>query len=314
MANNFHNQLIISTVSIEDPVWEFAGQQIHEKEHDSFAQLVSKWNNQLNLLYKKLNNKIQNDIGVSIKQLDYYMEQKQFIEAYINYYKTIFCELLDENNENFEDLFIINFIQMKLDYLQCNKSIKIKCQENLTMPFFTFGADQDGHVLLINSDFYTPEIIQYVYELAEQDNYKFYITPQANYHESRVIEYSNLLHCNIAQAVSQIMHQGDYFSKLLIYFIFNKKSTSEEIQDYGDHYNQFRSLLEACLQSKNPLEVAIYFEPQLDSLSQEFVLLWREFIEDIKDSYDVDDLKAYEAMSRYERQSHLYTFQDNDEN
>ncbi len=311
LADNFHNQLIIPSIDIYNPSWEFAGQLISQKEEDSFAQLISKLHDQLNVFCKKLNNKIRNDIGASIQQLDYYMEQKMFVDVYTSYCKKIFADIIDDDQQGNQA--VLNFIQLKHCYLQCKKPLTIRLTDNLTMSTLSFGSDKDGHFLLINSDLYNPELIEHVYELAAQEDYQFYIAPHINNHESRVIEYCNLLHFHIAQALSGVLHQGDYFSKILVCFIFNNKSTSKETYTYGASYIQYRSFLEACLQSKNPVEAAIFFEPQLDSLNQEFILLWREFIEDIKNCYNSDDLKNYEAMSRHERQFHLYTFQEEDE-
>jgi len=310
-TNNFHNQLIIPSVDIYNPSWEFAGQTISQKEEGVFAQLIEKLHDQLHVLCKQLNDKIRIDIGASIQQLDYYMEQKMFVDLYADYYKRLFGDIIDEEQQ--DDQTVFNFINLKLYYLQCKKPVHIRLKENLAIPAFSFGCDKQAHFLVVNRNLYNPEHIEEIYELAAQKKYEFYLAPHVNYHESRVIEYCNLLHFGIAQALSGVLHQGDYFSKLLIYFMYNNKSTSQETYTYGIDYIQYRSLLEACLQSKNPVEAAIFFEPQLDNLSQEFVLLWREFIENIKNCYDPEDLKSYEALSRQERQSHLYTLQDDDE-
>ena len=306
-ADNFHNQLIIPSVNIYNPFWEFAGQKISQKEDHSFESLISKWNDKLDILCRKLNSKIRNDIGFSIYQLDYYMEQKIFVDVYTDYYKRIFGDMLEEEIES-DDQTVLNFIQLKLYYLQCNKPLNIRIKDNLAIPAFSFGSDKNDHYLFVNSNLYSPENIADVYKIATQKDYKFYLAPHVNYHESRVIEYCNLLHFGIAQALSGILHQSDYFSKLLIYFTYGNKSNSKETFTYGAHYMQFRSLLEASLQSKNPVEVAIFFEPQLDNLNQEFILLWREFIEDIKNCYNQDDLNDYLTRARYERQSYLYTY------
>ena len=95
-ANNFHNQLIIPSVNIYNPSWEFAGQTISQKEDDSFEQLVSKWHDKLDIICRKLNSKIRNDIGASMNQLDYYMEQKIFVDIYTSYYQRVFGDMLEE--------------------------------------------------------------------------------------------------------------------------------------------------------------------------------------------------------------------------
>ena len=311
-ADNFHNQLIIPSVAIHNPYWEFAGQAISQKEEGAFAQLVEKWNDTLDELWRNLNHKIREDIHASTKQLDYYMEEKLFVDVYVNYYKKVYAEII-ENNEVIDPI-VLDFIQLKLCYLQCNKPVKIYMLDNMPLPSLSFGADKSEHYLILNTDIYNAENIQYVYELASKNISQFYIAPHTNLHKSRAIEHSNLLHLGITQALSSIIHQGDYFSKLLQYFIYNQKSISKDIQIYGAYLIEFRSFLEACLQSKNPLEAAIFLEPYLDNFNQEFILLWRDFIDDITNCYNADDLNAYETLSLKERRAALYTdLDDNDE-
>ena len=311
MADNFHNQLIIPSVNIDNPFWEFAGQTISQKEDGIFAELIIKLDDTLDKLWRKFNTLVREDINASSNQLDYYLEEKIFVDVYANYYKKIHAEIIE--NEQEIDPIVLNFIWLKLYYLQCNKPVKICPIENMSLPAASFGADKENHYLVINTCIYNAEDIKNIYELATQKTSQFYIAPHTNIHQSRAIEHSNLLHLGIAQALSGIVHQGDYFSKLLQYFIYNKKTMTKETQVYGADYIQFRSFLEACLQSKNPLETALFVEPYLDHLGQEFILLWREFIDDIKNCYDSDDLNAYETLSLKERRGTLYTVQDEDE-
>ncbi len=311
LANNYQNQLIIPSLNIENPFWEFANKPIAQRESDSCAQLVEKWNDILNTLYTKLNSKIYEDIGASIPQLDFYMEDQRFVDVYTNYYKKSFAEIL-EDDEGVNPC-VANFTHLKLYYLQCNKSVKIYTKENIPVLSTSFGADQDMHFIVLNKDIYNSEKINSIYQDAMHHRTQFYIMPPTNTHKSRAIEYSNFLHLGITQALSDIVHQGDYFSKLLLYFLYNNKSLSKEIQNYGAEFVLFRSYLESCFQSKNPLEIALFLEPYLDSFSQEFVILWLEFIDDVKRSYDPDNLEAYEILSLKKRQESLYTFQNDDD-
>jgi hypothetical protein len=161
---------------------------------------------------------------------------------------------------------------------------------------------------------YNSEKINDIYEDSINNELKFHIMPHTNVHKSRIIEYSNFLHLGITQALSGIVHQGDYFSKLLLFFLYNQKTASKETQSYGAEIVLFQSYLESCFQSKNPFEIALFIEPYIDTFNQEFILLWREFIDDVKDCYDPDDLEAYETLSLKKRREVLYTTQDkNDE-
>ena len=160
---------------------------------------------------------------------------------------------------------------------------------------------------------YTPAKIKELYESSITQTAKYYIQPHTNLHKSRAIEISNLFHLGISQAISSVVHQGDFFAKLLRIVILNKKTFSKETQTYGTDYAIFRSYLEAALQSKNPLEVALFLEPQVSEFPQDFIILWREFIEDLQNCYDEDDLESYESLSLFERRSILFTSQDDED-
>ncbi len=309
IANNYQNRLIIPSTNIEHPFWEFAGQTISQREDDAFAELVEKWSDILHMLYLQLNNKIYEDIGASIPQLDFYMEDQRFIDLYTNYCKKIYLEDLEDEEI---DPVIANFIHSKLYYLQCNKPVKVYVQENIPQLAVSFGADKAMHFIIFNKNIYNREKINSLYQDEIDNKSQFYIMPSMNNHQSRAIEHSNFLHFGITQTLSDIAHQGDYFSKLLLFFLYNQKTMSKEIQSYGAEFVLFRTYLECCFQSKNPLEIALFLEPYLDSFSQEFILLWRELIEDTKNCYDVDDLEAYEALSLKKRRESLYTIQDED--
>lgn len=310
MANNYQNQLVIPSVNIENPFWEFAGEPISQKEDGVFAELIEKWNGILNDLYLELNNKIHEDIGASVPQLDFYMEDQRFIDVYMNYCKKMFADIIEDEEEI--DPVTANFIHLKLYYLQCNKPVKIYAQENIPVLSTSFGADKDMHYMIVSKDVYGGDKINAMYQDTIDHQNRYHIMPPTNIHTSRVIEYTNFLHLGITQALSSIVHQGDYFSKLLTHFLYNNKPLIKEIQSYGAEFVLFRSYLESCFQSKNPLEIALFFEPYFDHFSQEYVILWRQLIDDIKNCYDADDLKAYETLSLKKRQENLYTIQDED--
>ncbi len=313
-ANNFRNQLIIPSVNLDEPFWEFSHQAISQREEGDFEKLVTKWNANLVTLCTKLNNKIYQDIGASIPQIDYYLNDQRFIDVYTNFYKQMYPDII-EGQANLEiDKNVLNFIMLKLNYLQLHKPVTIHAKEDIPLFVTSFGTDKEGHHLIINKQFYSSEKISSIFELEIEDTSKYHIEPHTNLHKSRVIELCNLLHLGISMAISSVTHQGDFFARVLQIFTYNKKQISKETQRYGTHYVLFQSYLESCLQSKNPLEAALFLEPQMDNFNQEFILLWREFIEDVKNCYDEDDLEAYEALSLQARRAILYTQYEDDEN
>ncbi|MBP6869359.1 hypothetical protein KBC04_00525 [Candidatus Babeliales bacterium] len=309
-GDNYHNQLIIPGVNIANPYWEFASQQIAQRKDDSFAQLVTKWNEKLDELWDKLASKIYEEIYASTNQIDGYLDDQRFIDVYMNYYRQGYAEFIDETEPQEIDPVILNFITSKLYYLQLPKQVKICVTDKVPVFATSFGTDPQGHYLIINDEIYSAEKINEIYEFKRDDKLMFFIENATGQYLSRIVEYRNLLHFEIARALSSVIHQHDYFAKMLIIFIFNKRVLTKETQTYGENYTIFQSYIEACLQTNNPFEIAVFMEPYIDNLNQEHVLLWRELIEDLENCYNEDDLATYKELALKHRRAALYTSQD----
>lgn len=307
-ANNFHTTLLLPRINITNPTWSYTGKKISQKEDEVFIKLIEKWEAVLTSIYDKLDAQIYEDIGASINTLDFYMEDQRFIDAYNDHCQKTFANIIDEQIKI--DPVLTNYISQKLTFLQLTEPITIYTSDDISFPAISFGSSQQGHCFILKRDTYNKNNIQDLYKSAQLNIYKFNVMPPSQNHSSRVIEYTNYLQLGITQAVSMILHQGDYFAKMLLFFMYNNKFMSEATQRYGTSYIYFHSFLEACLQSNNPLETAIFIEPFLDNADQEFVFLWRELIEDIQNCYDVQDLQAYEALVIAERRANLYTNQN----
>lgn len=323
IANNYHNQIILEGIDIDNPFWEFGSQKIRQKESDSFFQLIEKWEKQVNILWNRLAYKIKIDINATINDINFYMENDLFIEAYLNYYRHTYAEFIDEVEKNTKeedddydeiDPVILHFILGKLEYLDAlYKPIKVRTKNISPLFATTFGTDQKGHYLIINDKLYSSEKINKIYESAISGKPNFYIEPGTAHYVSRIIEYGNLFHFIITQSLSSVVHQHDYFGKMLIMFIFNKKTLTKETQVYGISYILFLSFLEGCMQSKNPFEAAVFVEPFLSSFNQEYVLLWKEFIQDLENCYHEQDLADYKALALSKRRAALLKTNNDDE-
>lgn len=311
IAHNYQNQLVIPSVNLENPGWQFAGQPIAQSQDGIFADLVEKWNGIIDDLCLDLNNQIYETIGASIPQLDYYMDDHRFVEFYMNYCKKIFAEIIEDDEDL--DAVTANFIRLKLYFLKCPKDIKVYTKANIPVLTASFGADKEQHAIIINKDIYNQDTLNALYDNIANNKAQFHIMPHTNVHQSRAIEYTNYLHLGISQALSNVIHQSDYFSKLLLFFLYNNKSLPSHVQQQGAEFVLFRSYLECCLLSNNPLEIALFFEPYLDHFNQKLIVLWEEFVEDIKYCYDADDLQAYEKLSLEKRRESLYTSYDDEE-
>lgn len=310
-ADNFQNTLIIPSVNLNQPFWEFScGQAIAQIEDGAFKALVEKWNINLNSLWIRLKIKIKEDIHATAEQIDYYLESTMFQTPYLAYCNEVYSDIIAPENVQEIDAYTLNFIKLKFNFLMMHKPCSIYKQDFYSFLSHSFGTNKNGHYLIINEMMYNAEKIKELYQLTCNKQSAFMVQPATTLYRSRVIEISNLLHFGIAQAISSIIHQADYFSKILRIFSYNKVNLSTETQRYGSDYTIFRSWLEATLQSKNPLEAARYLEPQANNLMQDFSELWDAFITDLESCYNPEDLAAYEAVALLERQSALFTHVD----
>ncbi|MGZ6250593.1 MAG: hypothetical protein ACXWL2_01045 [Candidatus Chromulinivorax sp.] len=319
-AYHRHDELYLPTIDINNPKWCCGTNVIQQKEESSCLQLVDKWNNEIKKYWQKLHNNILEEIGAYTYQIDYYMTEQRFIDVYMNMYYQQFEEYLDDNiaEENIDPL-VMNFIMHKLYYLQLSKSVKIYPMNNIRIPAIGFGNDKEGYYLLINTDIFSKQAVLDVYNLEQEKKTNFCILPPTQMYSSQAVEYRNLLHLYLAEAVSRIEHQEDFFARMLQFFLYNKKQLSIETQKYGFDYVQFHGFIEATLQSHNPLEIAQLLQPHVDNLHYDFMNAWQELIKDIENCYNQDDLESYKAINLKERQAILFNthqddFYDDDNN
>ncbi len=161
LANNFHNQLILPVININNPEWIYAYQPIAEKEAGAFQQLIIKWNTNLDKLWITLSRKIRDELNASPQQLAYYLNDQRFVDAYMNHYQQAFPEILDDI-QNIDEI-VLNFIILKANYLGLNKPLKILAKDNIVAATLSFGTDKDGHYLIVNDNLYNAENINRLY-------------------------------------------------------------------------------------------------------------------------------------------------------
>jgi len=305
-ANNFQNQLSLpSSLDINNPSWKYTQFQIHQKKSDSFSLLIKKWNSLTDLMYREAFRKIYNELRLSQQQIDFYLKTKQFLDVYGEHVRNNHPDFFETQPE--VDPIVANYIQMKLNYVYPEKPLNVIFTDNTYMLATSFGTNESGYSLVVNTDNYSTEQINLVYDFYSQNKYMYHIEPATSLYSSRAIEVTNLLHFGITQAISQIVHQSDFRIKMFVLFNFNKKILSEEALSYYSNFLQFQSLAESCLQSNNPVEVAVFTEPFFENFDQKYLILWRDFIEDLKNCYEEEDLAAYEKHSLEARRAQLYT-------
>ncbi len=311
-AYHDYDQIIIPGIDIENPYWEFAYQPIHQNHEFAFLELVEKWNTILQNQWHTLDQKIIQEVAIDIDQLVDYLDHPMFISAYMNFYEYWYPDFFNEESSAIPDPLVLNFLHLHLCYLNCNKPVYFYTISNIPLMTTSFGSNKKHHYLIVNNDLYHEESIKEIYQNAADKTLQYQIFPSTYKYRSTFIEELNLLHCGIAFSLSNIIHQSDLLVKLLSFMQFADQPISDELQKDFSSYLIFLSYIESTLQSKNPVEIALYLQPQLDNIPYNFSLLWQEFIQDIKDCYDQDDLKKYEQFSQEKRLAILYQNHSNE--
>ena len=311
-ANHNYNKIVIPSVTIDNPYWEFAYQPIAQSYDGAFENLIEKWENIIKVQWQIVNEKMYDEVGISANRLTYYLSSSVFLDFYMNCYRSWYPEFFDEATPQEIDPIVLNFLHLKFYYLGCNKPIQFNKITNMPMISTSFGADNKRHYLIFNDNFYNQENIKDLYQATADKVIKYQIFPSNNIHPSRIIENSNLLHLGITLSLSNIVHQADLFIRLLPAMTYGQEIMSDKMQKYCSDYMVFLSFIESALQSKNPVEIALYLQPQLDNLHFTFSTLWEEFIHDLQNCYDPCDLKKYELFSQEERRAALYENHSNE--
>lgn len=296
-ADNFRSQLIIPSVNLYDPTWEFGHEKIHQKEDGIFANLVKKWNIKLEELWAKFNNKVYKEIGLTADQIDYLMNDPMFINAYMSHYQQWYAGFIKNKNIQKIEPLVLSFIKNKLYLLKVNKNLRFNVSDDTSLLVTSFGTDKEGHYLILHEDFYNSENLIRICNALKKNIIFAYIQPSINFRKCLAIEYENLLELGITQSISSVIHQSDFFVKTLQILICDAQSLTANTQRFGSDYVLFQSYLEACLQSKNPVEAALFMQPQIKELHHAFIILWAEFIQDLKNCYNSQDLDFYEKTS-----------------
>ena len=311
-ADHNYNEIIIPSVNIENPYWEFAYQPIRQVSDEAFAELIEKWEFIIQTQWQRVNELVYEEINMDADRLSCYRDHPNFVNFYMTYYMHWYPDFFDEQNPQDIDPIVLNFFHLKLYYLGCSKLTQFNKMNKMPMMTTSFGLDSKHHYLIFNDNVYNQEHLEDLYLATAQKVIKYKTFESTNVYESRIVEDANLLHLGITLSLSNIIHQSDLFIKLLYFLTFAEQSVSDELQKHCSSYLLFLCYIESALQSKNPVEIALYLQPQLDNMPYVFSLLWQEFIDDLKNCYDSDDLAAYEKFSQEERRATLYQNHSNE--
>lgn len=298
-TNSFqHDKLVLPSVHIEEPFWCFEGSIIRERKEHIFKNTIEKWNSIISDLWKGITNKIEKEIEMPIEELEEFLQSSTFKKSYETYLnKRIQEDVAHLTHQEQIDQKVLEFIQSHAEYLGLTKKHLVHLQDNITILSTSFGLDSLGHALICNKKIYNINNVEDFFKCIYSDTTNYFIEPDENIHRTRCIELPNLLHIGIAEAVSGIIHQSHAIIYLITNFEFNNKSLSQDLVNEIFNFIQLRSFIEASLQTKNPLESALFLKIQQTNDDKGDIAknLWQDFIEDVENCYDEEDLELYES-------------------
>lgn len=303
-SDQFTHRCVVPSLKIENPDWEFNFIKIHQSSDGACAELLSKTNQMCDDFWDKINQKVYDELEVTIQGVVACLSNQYFAQTYMNYYAAMIPEQLG-NVEN-TDPVVANYIEMKKKYLHINQPLSILSGNNITVVTSTWGNDLQGFYFLYNNAVYNRATIENIYELASNQANSYHITDYTDDEQSQVIDCYNLYQCGIAQAFSSIVHQSDFLTHLVRILRYNNKILSYDTQLYISDFLVFLSFLESSLQAKNPLEVALFLQPQSRQFHIDFIVAFEQFIKNIQNSYHPDDVKNYLTYIQAHRIEQLY--------
>ncbi|MBM17544.1 MAG: hypothetical protein CL947_00565 [Epsilonproteobacteria bacterium] len=261
---------------------------------NSYQELIKKWNKLFNNTWQKLRNYIEQDLQLPFEQVETLLANPNLAQLYF--------ELKENDLQKSQDYIIseedidpevLHFIKHFIQKFTTKKNIKILLSNRLSTITATSGTDTHTHFIICNSNLYSKENIKHFYEALSENNGIFYIEPCTN-KSVRFIELSNLLLVGLLEAASHIEHQSNLFTFLLTNFNFVNKKLSQKAIHLCWHFTEIRSMIEAVLQSKNPLETALFIgKIRYKSKSNKERMLWKNLVNDIASCYTKESLQRF---------------------
>lgn len=261
-----------------------------------YKQFLAKWETMLNNTWKKLLTLISKETEITLESLEAYLQDESLGKLYILHKEKEILESSEYIHEEDIDPLVLNFIKRTLAKYCTKKNIKVVLSPNLNTITATFGTDQNTHYIICHASVYTKEHVQHYYDALANNNGVFYIEPYKN-NKIRFIELSNLLLIGIIESASHIQHQNNLLTFLLSSFKFANKSLSPSTIQLCWHVTEIRSMLESIIQSKNPLESAL-FVGQVRKRTPKERKLWKNLIQDLSECYSASSLKTFKNAAK----------------
>ena len=280
----------------QKPSLRFHNNEPIKLKQGSYEALVTRWQKRLTKSWDTFYTNLNNDTGITPELLDVYINDANIANIYSSAKEKEASRLQLNQDEANIDPIVLDYIKRIVHRYCTKKNIKIIITPHINTITATFGSDQNTHYLLCHAGIYTPEHIKHIYESLGSPNGAFYIEKSPT-KSLRFIELSNFLLIGLIEAASHIQHQ----SNLLTFFISNIsiediRPSDKTIQSCW-HITEIRGILESILQSKNPLEAALFIGKTRNRNAKEKAL-WQQFIKDLADCYEPESLELFRASIR----------------
>lgn len=257
----------------------------------SYERLVNRWEKRLHKSWNNFYQNLQNDADITAEQLDTLAENETIASIYGSLKEKELLKLDEYIDEENMDQEVLTFIKRVLQKYCSKKNIKIFLTSHINTVTITFGSDKTGHYLVCHANIYSPENVKHFYENLAINNGAFYIEPLKN-GKVRFIELSNFLLAGLIEASSHIQHQSNLLTFIVSNFKFTDLKPSDLTIQSCWHITEIRGIIESILQSKNPLETALFIGKSRKRNIKEQEL-WKKIINEIANCYTPESLELF---------------------
>ena len=280
---NIHSTLILNH---KPAVWSYAGYIIRKNPHYSFDDCKKKWQKKLDSTWKKIAAEIAREFEITEDAFSNLL----FQEELQNIYKSRLQNKPEtpQNKNNAVIKFIIANLS-KYTFAQC--SVSLDSETTYSTLVEGFGLH---HSVRCNSHIFNPESMHYVLKDYREKN--VYIVADRRLDNIAYVDINVFIPMLIAFTASQINHNANFYTNVVHFFSFRKKTISTNTREKFDQFSHYINALEAVFQSENPLEVAAYFYamvPLESRFEDKELAFWQSVIADLERCYHPEDLEAY---------------------
>lgn len=277
----------------QKPTLRFHNNEPIKLKPGAYEALVARWEKRLTKSWEKFYQNLNSEVGLSPAQLDTYVHDETLASIYSSLKEKELLKIPGCLDENSIDPDVLTFIKRVVQKYCTKKNIKIIITPNINTITATFGSDKNTHYLICHASIYSPEHIKHFYDSLANNNGAFYIEPSSN-NSVRFIELSNFLLVGLIEAASHIQHESNLLTFLVSNFKFSEQRPTDFTIQSCWHITEIRGIIESILQSKNPLETAIFIGKTRKRNTKE-QSLWKKLVSELAACYEQESLELFKA-------------------